>query len=208
MDNLVNSLVTKTIGLTDKQVIDNLLANPNRNDALTSQFMQANGVSPSQMSRITGMPEGQIAARVAATIPRGSSATLGDTVIVPQYQTTGSGMDEQVGALEGFATSKSNGDPNYKAPVGTPMQIYNANGDFVNTIKTTKDQSFFGGLVDALKDPVVQAAILGVAGGAGAFDSLLGGTSAAGTGAAGTGAGSAFELANAGAYIGICRRNT
>jgi hypothetical protein len=194
MDNLVNSLVTKTIGLTDQQVVSKLLANPNMNDSQIVQLMKSNGISPSQMSRVANIPEGQIAARVAATIPQGSSATLGDTVIVPQYRTTGSGMDEQIGPLEGFATSKSNGDPNYKAPVGTPMQMYSADGQFVSTVKTKKDQSFFGGLVDALKDPVVQAAILGIAGGAGAFDSLLGGT-----GAAGTGAGSAFELANAGA---------
>jgi len=181
MDNLVNSLVSKTIGLTDQQVKDNLLARPNMNDAQLSQFMQTNGVSPSQMSRVANIPEGQVAARVAATIPPGSSATLGDTVIVPQYRTTGSGMDEQIGGLEGFATSKSNGNPNYKAPVGTPMQIYNANGELTGTVKTKKDQSFFGGMVDALKDPYVQAAILGVAGGAGAFDSLLGATGAAGT---------------------------
>lgn len=189
MDNTINSLVSKTIGLTDQQVKEKLLANPNMNDAQLSQFMQSSGVSPSQMSKVSGIPEGQLAARIAATIPQGSSATLGDTVIVPQYQTTGSGMDQQIGGLESFATSKSNGDPNYKAPVGTPIQIYNANGEFVNTVKTKKDQSFFGGLVDALKDPVVLAAIGGAYAGG-----LLGGTGAAGTGAA-----SAFELANAGA---------
>jgi hypothetical protein len=194
MDNLVNSLVTKTIGLTDQQVKDNLLAKPNMNDLQLAQFMQTNGVSPSQMSKVAGIPEGQIAARVAATIPYGNTAIFGDTIIAPQYRTTGSGMDEQIGALEGFAMSKTNGDINYKAPAGTPVQIYSADGEFTQTIKTKKDLSFFGGIKEMLKDPVVQAAILAVAGGAGAFDSL-----ASGTGAAGTGAGSAFELANAGA---------
>jgi hypothetical protein len=194
MDTLVNSLVSKTIGLTDQQVVSKLLANPNMNDSQIVQLMQSSGISPSQMSRVANIPEQQILARVAATIPQGSSATLGDTVIVPQYRTTGSGMDEQVGALESFATSKSNGDVNYKAPVGTPVQIYSADGQFVNTVKTKKDLSFFGGIKEALKDPVVQAAILGVSYGAGAFDSLLGGTSASGTGA-----GSAFEAMNAGA---------
>ena len=169
MDNLVNSLVTKSIGLTDQQVFNTLTANPNMNDAQIVQFMKTNGVSPSQMSKVTGMPEGQIGARVAATIPQGFSVTLGDTVIAPQYQTTGSGMDQQIGALESFATSKSNGDINYKAPVGTPVQIYNANGEFVNTVQTKKDQSFIGGIKEALKDPVVLAAIGGAAYGAGAF---------------------------------------
>jgi len=98
MDNLVNSLVTKTIGLTDQQVVSKLLANPNMNDSQIVQFMQSSGVSPSQMSRVANIPEGQIAARVAATIPYGSSATLGDTVIVPQYRTTGSGETQEIGA--------------------------------------------------------------------------------------------------------------
>jgi hypothetical protein len=190
MDNLVNSLVTKTIGLTDQQVVSKLLANPNMNDSQIVQLMKSNGISPSQMSRVANIPEGQISARVAATIPQGSSATLGDTVIVPQYRTTGSGETQEIGALEGFATSKSNGDPNYKAPVGTPMQIYSADGTFTGTVKTKKDQSFFGGLVDALKDPVVLAAIGGAYAGG-----LFGG---AGAGTA-TGAGSAFEAMNAGA---------
>ena len=176
MDNLVNSLVSRSIGLTDQQVKDNLLAKPNMNDSQMVQFMRTNGVSPSQMSTVVGIPEGQIAARVAATVPQGSSVTLGDTVIVPQYRTTGSGMDEQIGALESFATSKSNGDANYKAPVGTPMQIYSADGQFVDTVKTKKDQSFFGGLKDALTDPVVLAAIGGAYAGG-----LFGGAGAAGT---------------------------
>jgi hypothetical protein len=83
-------------------------------------------------------------------------------------------MDEQIGALETFTTSKSDGNVNYKAPVGTPVNIYSPTGELVNTVKTKKDLSFVGGFVDMLKDPVVQAAALGVAGGAGVFDSLLG----------------------------------
>ena len=183
------------MAVTNQQIIDYLLANPNLSDAQIVAAMEQNGISPSQMAAAVGIPEGQISARVAATVPPGNSVTLGDTVIVPQYQTTGSGMDQQIGALESFATSKSNGDPNYKAPVGTPMQIYSADGEFVNTVKTKKDQSFFGGLVDALKDPVVQAAVLGVAGGAGVFDGLLGGGAGA---TAATEAATAFDLANAG----------
>jgi hypothetical protein len=120
--------------------------------------METYKISPAQMATAVGLSEGVVGARIAATVPPGSSVTLGDTVIVPQYQTTGSGMDEQIGALEGYASSKTTGDINYKAPVGTPVQIYSASGDFVNTVLTKKDQSFFGGLVDAFKDPVVLAA--------------------------------------------------
>jgi len=178
------------MAVTSRQIIDFLLANPGMSDAEIVAAMETYKVSPAQMAEAVGLDEGVIGARVAATVPPGSSVTLGDTVIVPQYQTTGSGMDQQIGALESFASSKTTGDINYKAPVGTPVNIYSADGELVNTVKTKKEQSFIGGLVDALKDPVVLAALLGVAGGAGAFDGLLSG---------GTGAGSAFELANAGA---------
>jgi hypothetical protein len=167
------------MAVSSQDIVNFLLANPGMSDAQIVSAMEQYGVSPAQMASAVGLDEGVVAARVAATVPQGQSVTLGDTVIVPQYQTTSSGMDQQVGALESFAVSKSNGDPNYKAPVGTPMQIYNANGEFVDTVRIKKDQSFFGGLVDALKDPVVQAAVLGVAGGAGAFDGLFGGAGAA-----------------------------
>jgi hypothetical protein len=175
---------------TKTRMTDYLTSNPGASDASIAKAMETLGVSPSDMSKIVGVPEGEIAARVAATVSPGMSVTLGDTVVAPQYRTTGSGMDEQIGALETFTTSKSDGDVNYKAPVGTPVNIYSPTGELVNTVKTKKDLSFVGGFVDMLKDPVVQAAALGVAGGAGVFDGLFTG---------GTGAGSAFEAANAGA---------
>jgi hypothetical protein len=145
-------------------------------DAQIVSAMEQYGVSPAQMATAVGLDEGVVASRVAATVPPGNSVTLGDTVIVPQYQYSQSGEDNQVGPLETFYTSKTNGDPNYKAPVGTPVQIYSPTGEFINTVETKKDLSFFGGIADALKDPVVQAALLGVAGGAGVFDTLFSGT--------------------------------
>jgi len=170
------------MAVTNQQIIDYLLANPNLSDAQIVAAMEQNGISPSQMANAVGIPEGQITARVAATVPPGQSVILGDTRIVPQYQTIGSGMDQQIGGIENVYVEKvPTSDVNYKSPVGTPIQVYSPDGEFVNTIKTQKDQSFFGGLADAFKDPVVQAAVLGVAGGAGAFDGLLGG----GAGAAG-----------------------
>ena len=164
------------MAVTSRQIIDFLLANPGMSDAEIVAAMETYKVSPAQMAEAVGLKEGQVAARVAATVPQGSSVTLGDTVIVPQYRTTGSGMDEQVGALESFASSKTTGDINYKAPVGTPVNIYSADGDLVNTVKTKKEQSFIGGLVDAFKDPVVLAALGGAAAGG-----LLGGAGAAAT---------------------------
>lgn len=181
------------MAVTSQQIIDFLLANPGMSDSQIVAAMEQYGVSPAQMAQAVGLPESQVAARVAATVAPGQSVTLGDTVIVPQYQTTGSGMDQQIGALESFATSKSNGDVNYKAPVGTPVNVYSASGDLINTVATKKDQSFLGGLVDAFKDPVVLAALggaaygglLGTGGVAGAVGSDLAGLSGipAGTGA-------------------------
>jgi len=181
------------MAVTNQQIVEFLLANPGMSDADIVAAMEQYGISPTQMAETVGIPEGTIAARVAETVAPGQSITLGDTVIVPQYRTTGSGETQEVGALESFATSKSNGDPNYKAPVGTPMQIYSADGQFVDTVKTKKDQSFFGGLVDALKDPVVLAAVGAVTAGA---TGLFSGAPAAGV--AGAEAATAFELANAG----------
>jgi hypothetical protein len=150
---------------TRTRMMDYLKSNPGASDASIAKAMETLGVSPSDMSKIVGVPEGEIAARVAATVSPGMSVTLGDTVIAPQYRTTGSGMDEQIGALETFTTSKSDGDVNYKAPVGTPVNIYSPTGELVNTVKTKKDLSFVGGFVDMLKDPVVLAAVGGAAAG-------------------------------------------
>jgi hypothetical protein len=161
------------MAVTNQQIFDYLLANPGLSDAQLAADMATYGVSPAQMAAATGTKESEIIARAAATVPPGSSITLGDTVIVPQYQTTGSGMDEQIGALETIYTSKSNGDVNYKAPAGSEYQQYGADGTFQRTGVTQKDQSFFGGLADAFNDPIIQAAFLGLGGG-GALGSALG----------------------------------
>jgi hypothetical protein len=69
--------------------------------------MEQYGVSPAQMAETVGIPEGEIAARVAETIPQGQTLTLGDTVVQPVYQVTGSGDSEQVGGLENVITYKA-----------------------------------------------------------------------------------------------------
>ena len=104
--------------------------------------MEQFSITPAQLASAVGLSEGAILSRVAATIPNGSSLTLGDMVIVPQYRIIGSGEDQQIGELETFFTSKTNGDPNYKAPVGTEMKQYGADGGFQQTLKTKKELSF------------------------------------------------------------------
>jgi len=163
--------------------LESLTAIPNVTDQQIVTAMKTANVSPKNLADGLGISEGEVAARVAATIPNGQSVTLGDTVIVPQYRVTGSGETEEVGALETFFTSKTNGDPNYKAPVGSEMKQFGADGVFQQTLKTKKELSFLGGIVDMLKDPVVLAAIGGAAAGGllGTGSATLGAGTAAGT---------------------------
>jgi hypothetical protein len=139
-------------------------------------------ITPAQMASAVGLSEGAILSRIARTIPYGSSLILGDTIIVPEYRVIGSGEDQQIGGLETFYTSKTTGDVNYKAPAGSEYQQYAADGTFQRTGKTQKEQSFFGGLVEAFKDPVVLAALGGAAAGG-----LFGGAGALGGAATGAG---------------------
>ena len=175
------------MAVTNQELFNIFLANPNMSDAQIVSLMETRGISPEQISSTFGIPVGEVVSRVAATVPPGSSVTLGDTRVTPQYQTTGSGMDQQIGGIENIYLEKTTGDVNYKAPVGSDVQVLSPTGELVNTIKTKEDLSFTGGLVDALKDPVVLAALGGAAAGG-----LLGGTAA---GAAGTAGMSAAELA-------------
>jgi len=169
------------MAFTNQQIIDYLLANPELTDPQIVDAMKQFRISPAQMASAVGLSEGAVLSRIAATIPNGSSLTLGDMVIVPQYQIIGSGEDQQIGGLETFYTSKTTGDVNYKAPAGSEYQQYGADGTFQRTGKYQKEQSFVGGLVDAFKDPVVLAALGGAAAGG-----LFGGAGALGSGAAGT----------------------
>ena len=161
------------MAVTNQQIFDYLLANPGLSDAQLAADMATYGISPAQLAQATGTSESEIIARAAATVPEGSSITLGDTRIAPQYEVRGSGEDRQVGGIENIYVEKTTGDVNYKAPVGSDVQVLSPTGDLVNTIKTKEDLSFFGGLADALNDPVVQAAFLGLGGG-GALGSTLG----------------------------------
>jgi hypothetical protein len=169
------------MAFTNQQIIDYLLANPELTDPQIVDAMKQFQITPAQMASAVGLSEGAILSRIAATIPNGSSLTLGDMVIVPQYQIIGSGEDQQIGGLETFYTSKTTGDVNYKAPAGSEYQQYGADGTFQRTGKYQKEQSFFGGLVEAFKDPVVLAALGGAAAGG-----LFGGAGALGSGAAAT----------------------
>jgi len=95
------------MAVTSAQIVDFLLANPGMTDAQIVAAMEQYGVSPAQMATAVGLDEGAVAARAAATVPNGQTITLGDTVVQPVYQTTGSGMDQQIGGLENVITYKA-----------------------------------------------------------------------------------------------------
>ena len=169
------------MAVTNQELFNIFLANPNMSDAQIVSLMETRGISPEQISSTFNIPVSEVVSRVAVTVPPGQSVTLGDTRVTPQYQTTGSGMDQQIGGIENIYLEKTTGDVNYKAPVGSDVQVLSPTGELVNTIKTKEDLSFTGGLVDAFKDPVVLAALGGAYAGG-----LFGGTGALGGATAGT----------------------
>jgi hypothetical protein len=172
------------MAVTNQQVLDFLLATPGMSDAQIFAAMRTFGVPPSQMAAVSGVPVNDIIARLAPLIPPNEAILLGDTWIQAQYRTTGSGETQEIGPLESINVYKTTGGVNDKVAVGTDVQNYSPTGQLLGTSKTKKDLSFVGGIVEALKDPVVLAALGGAAAGG-----LLGG---AATGAAGM---TAAELA-------------
>jgi NACalpha-BTF3-like transcription factor len=114
---------------------------------------------------------------------RGNTVNIGGTLYGANYADTGSGETLQEGALAGITGSTG------IDAAGQPFYSYDPSGAFTGQGTTTKSQSFFGGLADAFKDPVVLAALAGGYG-AGLFG---GGAGAAGAGA--TAGMSAAELA-------------
>jgi len=120
-----------------QQIIDFLLTNPT--DAQIAEAMATYGVSPADLSAVTGPDEGEIAARVAATLPPNEAVLLGDTYVQAVNTVIGSGEDQQVGGLENVITYKA--DEN---KVGGDIKYFSPEGKYE---QTTKQQE-----VDAAKD--------------------------------------------------------
>jgi hypothetical protein len=151
------------MAISDQQIFDFFLGNPT--DAQTFEAMKTFGISPQRIATATGTKVEDIIPRLAPFLPQNQAILFGDTWVQASYRMTGSGESQEIGPLENIYISQTTGGVNDKQPVGTPVQVYSPEGRLVNTIKTKKDQSFFGGLVDALKDPVVLAALGGAAAG-------------------------------------------
>ena len=116
------------MAVTNQELFNIFLANPNMSDAQIVSLMEQRGISPAQVSQTFGIPEGQIVARAAATVPPGQSVQLGDTIVQPQYQVTGSGQDQQIGGLENVLSYKVG-----ENQVGGAYQQYTPTGELQRT---------------------------------------------------------------------------
>jgi hypothetical protein len=160
MDNTINSLVSKAVGVTDQQIRDFLATGPS--DAQIVAAMGQYGVSPTQLATVVGMPEGQVVSRIAATVAPGQTVTLGDTVVQPQYQTVGSGQDEQVGGLQNVITYKPS-----ENKTGGSYNQYSATGELERQGTQQKVDTSLGGVVkDIVSNPGFQIAALAYGGNA------------------------------------------
>jgi len=116
---------------------------------------------------------------------RGNTVNIGGTLYGGNWADIGDGESRQEGALAGITGSTG------IDAAGQPFYSYDPTGALTGQGTTKASQSFFGGLADAFKDPVVLAA-LGGAGYAGLF----------GGGAAGAAGLTASELAAADMALG------
>ena len=121
------------MAVTHEQIIDFLLTNPS--DAEVAKAMETYGVSPADIAKATGTSEGEIAARVAATLAPNEAVLLGDTWVQPQYQTIGSGEDQQIGPIESVSVYKTTGGINDAIAVGTDVKNFTPTGEYQNTTK-------------------------------------------------------------------------
>jgi hypothetical protein len=169
------------MAVTNQELFNIFLANPNMSDAQIVSLMEQRGISPSQVSQTFGIPEGQVASRVAATVPNGQTVQLGDTIVQPVYQVSGSGEDQQIGAIENVITYKA--DEN---KTGGAYTQYTPTGEVERTGTQQEVKS-------GLKEFALGAGLL-----LGLPTLLNAGAGAVGATAAGAEAATAFELANAG----------
>ena len=163
-----------------KGFIEGLTAIPNVTDQQIVTAMKTANVSPKNLADGLGISEGEIIARVAATVPNGQTVQLGDTIIQPKYRVTGDGETQEIGGLENVYTYRASDNK-----VGGGYTQYAADG----TLERTGTQMKVNATQDFLKFALTAGALFGGAAlaGIGEGTTALTGT-AAGTGV-GTGTG-------------------
>jgi hypothetical protein len=157
------------MALSNQQVFDYFLKTPGMSDAQILAFMRQNAVSPSQIASTFNMPIGEIVSRLGVVIPPNEAVLLGDTYVQSIYDITGSGENQQIGALKNILTYKEG-----ENKTGGAYNQYLPTGELERTGTQQK------------VDNLVKEFLLGSAG-------LFGGAALAGFG--GTGALTAAELA-------------
>jgi hypothetical protein len=159
---------TPVAGVTNEQIIGFLKDNPDLTDEQIVSSMKTYGISPSQMAGAVGLNEGEIASRVAATVPYGQAVLLGDTWVQPNYQVTGSGENQQIGGVESVSVYKTTGGINDEVATGTQIQNYSPTGEFAGTGVTKKTDSLLGEFLLGSLGLFGGAALAGFGGAAGA----------------------------------------
>jgi hypothetical protein len=141
MDNTINSLVSQAVGVTDQQIRDFLATNPNQQQLAAA--MQTYGVAPEQVFNAAGVGQGQ-------------TLNVGGTIYQPEYQTTGSGMDQQVGPLSNIYSYQA--DQN---KVGGAYNQYDPTGQFQQAGAQQKVDTSLGGAIKQMaQNPGFQLAAL------------------------------------------------
>jgi len=170
------------MAVTNQELFNIFLANPNMSDAQIVSLMETRGISPAQVSQTFGLPEGQIAARVGATLPPNQAVLLGDTYVQAVNQVQGSGESQQIGGLQNVITYKAG-----ENQTGGAYQQYTPTGELQRT-GTQQD------VKSGLKEFALGAGLLF------GLPTLLnaGAAGATGAGLEFAGSGGAFDLANAG----------
>jgi hypothetical protein len=100
---------------------------------------------------------------VAATVPQGQTVTLGDTIVQPVYQVTGSGDSEQIGGVENVLTYRVG-----ENQAGGGYNQYTPTGELERTGTQQKVESGFGEFLAGAGLLFGGAALAGLGGGAGA----------------------------------------
>ena len=153
---------TNTVATTPP-VITQAAASPVVAQSLATQsvdtLIKAGNLNPTQIAAATGVPVGEIITQAAALAPFQGSTRLGDTYVSPNYEYNQQGEETIIGGLQSIGTSKVSSEQ------GSRTELYSPSGELTNVGTYDKGPSFFGGLADALNDPVVQAAFLGLGGG-------------------------------------------
>ena len=159
------------MAVTSEQIVDFLVANPGMSDAQIVAAMEQYGVSPEQMATAVGLDVGEVVSRVAETVPINQGILLGDTWVMPNYQISGSGENQEIGGIESITVAKTAGGVNDKLPVGSTFQSYTPEGEFTGSGVTKKEKNLFGEFL------LGSAALFGGLGGG--FEGLFGGGGAA-----------------------------